>query len=132
MVKGRLKRESNPTPGTVPGFNPQHFKVDGSTVDTGENNPLPSKDVDVKAELVAIKAQQAINDSAVLAKLAALETKLNGTLNTQVTGSIAEYGWLHSQAEPSPSEVMAIGVRIEADHSMTTLYWNGSSWNGVV
>jgi len=42
MVVGRLNRESNPVPGEKPGFKPQHKLPDGSFIDTGENNPLPT------------------------------------------------------------------------------------------
>jgi hypothetical protein len=43
MADDRLLREGNPTPGTVPGFVPQHVLIDGVTyVKTGEGNPLPT------------------------------------------------------------------------------------------
>ncbi|ARK32125.1 hypothetical protein [Halalkalibacter krulwichiae] len=37
----RLLRESNPIPGEIPGFLPQHEDASGSFVVTGERNPLP-------------------------------------------------------------------------------------------
>jgi hypothetical protein len=44
MADNRLLREGNPTPGTTPGFVPQHVLIDGVTyVKTGEGNPLPTK-----------------------------------------------------------------------------------------
>ncbi|MCP3738826.1 hypothetical protein [Rossellomorea sp. BNER] len=36
---------------------PQHEKTDGTFAKTGENNPLPSKDADVKVELELVKAE---------------------------------------------------------------------------
>jgi len=77
MVVGRLNRESNPVPGEKPGFKPQHKLPDGSFIDTGETNPLPT------------------NDDLVLAKLAEMDTKigttnsrLNGVLDTNLVGAV--------------------------------------------
>jgi hypothetical protein len=39
----RLERETNPSPGFGPNVLPQHEKVDGAFVKTGEANPLPSR-----------------------------------------------------------------------------------------
>jgi len=84
------------------------------------NLPSDYPDTAVKAELESIKQTQ----SEIL-------ERLDGEFNTRLSGSIAEYMWLHSDVEPTPKESRAIGVRIEEDNSMTTLYWNGSSWNEV-
>jgi len=66
MVVGRLNRESNPVPGEKPGFKPQHKLPDGSFIDTGETNPLPTKDDLVYQQLDSLK--QLINDQQTLTK----------------------------------------------------------------
>ena len=66
MVVGRLNRESNPVPGEKPGFTPQHKLPDGSFIDTGEANPLPTKDDLVYQELDILK--QLISDQQALTK----------------------------------------------------------------
>lgn len=55
MVKGRLKRESNPVPGQGVGFTPQHDSTGNEEyVNTSPVNPLPTKDADTKTELESI------------------------------------------------------------------------------
>ena len=66
MVVGRLNRESNPVPGEKPGFKPQHKLPDGSFIDTGEINPLPTKDDLAYQQLDSLK--QLINDQQTLTK----------------------------------------------------------------
>jgi len=66
MVVGRLNRESNPVPGEKPGFTPQHKLPDGSFIDTGETNPLPTNDDLVYQQLESLK--QLINDQQTLTK----------------------------------------------------------------
>lgn len=78
MVRGRLNRESNPAPGTRPGFTPQHDSTgSGDYVNTSPQNPLP------------------VNDGSVEGRLQAIENKLdsvieNGAVNSQLTGSIVD------------------------------------------
>ena len=55
----------------------------------------------------------------------------DGAADVRLTGSIPEYGWLHSDDEPSPSENFAMGIRIEADSSLTVLYWDGNKWGEI-
>lgn len=81
MANGRLKRESNPIPGEIPGFLPQHeSSVSGEFVVTGENNPYPTK---VK------------NIHEITQRLDSLEEKIDKILdgtqpaNVQLTGSNA-------------------------------------------
>ena len=106
------------------------------------SSPLTVQDSAAQTELTAIKNalsgvlnMKASDTDAELSlikeKLEDIETKLNGTLTTQLTGSIAEYGWAHNQPEPTPAESFAFGVRIESDGTMTSMYWNGSEWNEV-
>lgn len=82
MANGRLKRESNPIPGEIPGFLPQHeSSVSGEFVVTGENNPYPTK---VK------------NIHEITQRLDSLEEKIDKILdgtqpaNVQLTGSMVE------------------------------------------
>lgn len=57
MVRGRLKRESNPVPGEIPGFTPQHDSTgNGDFVDTSPINPMPTKDSSLAAKLDQLKA----------------------------------------------------------------------------
>lgn len=88
------------------------------------SSPLTVQDSAAQTELPLIKE-----------KLEDIETRLNGTLTTRLTGSIVgqipEYGWAHNQTEPTPEESFAFGVRIESDGTMTSMYWNGSEWNEV-
>jgi len=79
MVVGRLNKESNPVKRERAGFTPQHKLPDGSFIDTGETNPLPT------------------NDDLVLAKLAEMDTKigatnsrLNGVLDTNLVGAVSD------------------------------------------
>lgn len=78
MVRGRLKRESNPTPGRRPGFTPQHDSTgSGDYVNTSPQNPLP------------------VTDDSVEGRLQAIENKLdsvieNGAFKSQLTGSNVE------------------------------------------
>ena len=52
--------------------------------------------------------------------------------NVQLTGSIAEYGWVDGDTEPTP-EGFAFGVKVNpATGAITTMYWNGSAWAEVV
>jgi len=66
MVVGRLNKESNPVPGEKPGFTPQHKLPGGSFIDTGETNPLPTKDDLVYQQLDSLK--QLIDDQQSLTK----------------------------------------------------------------
>ncbi|UNC91702.1 hypothetical protein [Candidatus Contubernalis alkaliaceticus] len=51
----------------------------------------------------------------------------------QLMGNIPEYGpWLHSDPEPTPDFDRALGIRVNADHTLTVLYWNGTAWVEVV
>lgn len=78
MVQGRLKRESNPLAGEKAGFTPQHDATGaGEYVNTSPANPLPTKDDLVLAKLTQLEAQ-----------IKATNTKLDGTINTQLTGSL--------------------------------------------
>lgn len=43
-VKGRLNRESNEVPNTIPGYNPQFFDENGYATDISPRNPLPTAD----------------------------------------------------------------------------------------
>ena len=79
MVVGRLNRESNPVPGEKPGFTPQHKLPDGSFIDTGEINPLPTKDDLVLAKLAEMDT-----------KIGATNTRLNGVLDTNMAGGKVE------------------------------------------
>ena len=95
MVVGRLNRESYPVKGTMPGFTPQHKLPDGSFIDTGETNPLPT------------------NDDLVLAKLAEMDTKigttnirLNGVLDTNLVGAVGVNNFPTDQ-KVSDSDVLA-------------------------
>lgn len=65
----------------VPFAYPQHEQLDGSFTETGEKNPLPTKDADLKTELELIKAQQK-----------QILERLDNPINTQLTGSNVEDG----------------------------------------
>lgn len=60
---------------------PQHFTGEGNDgrAKTGENNPLPTKDGEVRSELESIKQTQT-----------EILDKLNGTIDTKLTGSNVE------------------------------------------
>lgn len=47
MTIGRLNRETNPVPGEKSGYTPQHALSDGSFVNTGETNPLPTREYSI-------------------------------------------------------------------------------------
>ena len=71
----------------------------------------------------------------ILTKLTALETKLNRTLDVQLSGSIPEYGWLSTDDEPTPDDPtkMAFGIVIDVStDTMSTKYWNGSLWKELI
>lgn len=63
----------------VPFSYPTHELKDGNYAKTGENNPLPTKDSDLKTELELIKQQQQ-----------QILERLNKPLDTQLTGSNVE------------------------------------------
>ena len=49
----------------------------------------------------------------------------------KLTGSIPEYGWVDGEAEPTPTE-FAFGVKVDpATGAITTMYWDGTSWEEV-
>src|SRR5699024_1121726 len=65
--------------GEKAGFTPQHEKVDGSYINTGENNPLPVTDTELKSELESIKQTQA-----------QILERLDSPIDTQLKGSVVE------------------------------------------
>lgn len=87
-------------------------------------NPQPTSDAGVLAK-----------QNEILTKLTALETKLNRTLDVQLSGSIPEYGWLSTDDEPTPDDPtkMAFGIVIDVStDTMSTKYWNGSLWKELI
>ena len=79
MVVGRLNKESNPVKRERAGFTPQHKLPDGSFTDTGETNPLPTKDDLVLAKLAEMDT-----------KIGATNTRLNGVLDTKLVGAVSD------------------------------------------
>lgn len=58
-----------------------------------------------------------------------------GSLLTQLTGSIPEYGWLSTDDEPTPDDPtkMAFGIVIDVStDTMSIKYWNGSLWKELI
>ena len=79
-------------------------------------------------DLLATAAKQ----DAAKTVLDAIQAAVEGTVDVSVTGSIPEYGpWLHSDAEPTPEFDRAFGVRIEANKTLTVMYWDGTAWEEV-
>src|SRR5690606_8387368 len=93
---------------------PQHWGGNDWAI-TGVDNPLPVGNY-VQTEAGVWIPQKGSDD---------------GAADVRLTGSIPEYGWLYSDDEPSPSENFAMGVRIEADSSLTVLYWDGNKWGEI-
>jgi len=79
MVVGRLNKESNPVKRERAGFTPQHKLPDGSFIDTGETNPLPTKNDLVLAKLAEMDT-----------KIGATNTRLNGVLDTNLVGAVSD------------------------------------------
>jgi len=77
MVVGRLNKESNPVKRERAGFTPQHKLPDGSFTDTGETNPLPTKNDLVLAKLAEMDT-----------KIGATNSRLNGVLDTKLVGAV--------------------------------------------
>ncbi len=97
----------------VPFTYPQHEKEDGSFRRTGENNNLPTHDKDVKSELELIKSELAESRQM---NQQILE-RLDGTFNTQVTGSnmedaitVRQTGSLVEESLFAPNETIAPGA----------------------
>lgn len=90
-----------------------------------EGNPIPTKDTDVNARLLAIEQTNAD-----------ILAKLNGVLNTQVTGSISEYAGktlAEANTKYPPSQVpigsyyMAVNEK-DAEGYRKVYVNNGTSW----
>lgn len=92
----------------VPAFKPQHYGKDGKPKETGENNPLPTKDSSLATKLDQLKSiveankvvfpnNQDVTDKAVESRLDKIEGMLEkvidgDSVNTQLTGSNVEEG----------------------------------------
>ena len=64
-------------------------------------------------------------------RLEAAISGITGTVNTQLTGSIAEYTWDASDPNPDPgASVRAFGVKHDAG-VFTPYYWDGTSWEAI-
>ncbi len=53
--------------------------------------------------------------------------------NVTLDGAIPEYQWIHDDVVvPSPAATeRAFGVRVNADDSLTVMYWTGTAWQEV-
>jgi len=98
---GRLNRESNPVPGERAGFLPQHKNTDGSFLDTGKINPLPTNDDLVYQQLDSLK--QLINDQQTLTKKVEV-TNQKATQSVDGTVGINNYP---TDQKVSDSDVLA-------------------------
>ncbi len=55
------------------------------------------------------------------------------TIPVDIDGGIEEYQWLHGDDAPTLDATdRAFGVRVNEDHSLTVMYWNGAAWAEVV
>ena len=56
---------------------------------------------------------------------------LNDPHDVNVTGSIPEYGWVVGDPEPTPT-AFAFGAKVDpGTGDITTMYWDGASWEEV-
>ena len=100
MVVGRLNRESYPVKGTMAGFTPQHKLPDGSFIDTGEINPLPTKDDLVYQQLDSLK--QLINDQQILTK----KVEVTNQKSTQTVDGTVDINNFPTDQKVSDSDVL--------------------------
>jgi len=72
-----------------------------------------------------------------LARLKSLEDKIAAIIagtspaTVQLYGSIPEFGWVDGDTEPTPDS-FAFGAKVNpSTGEITTMYWNGTSWEEV-
>ena len=64
---------------------------------------------------------------------ALLDAIIAGTTpaTVQLSGSIPEFGWVDGDTEPTPDS-FAFGAKVNpSTGEITTMYWNGTSWEEV-
>ena len=119
----------------------QYFRARVSAYTSGEitvtATAIPAAEPSNKAATTEVTGMGEVDAdptaNTLLARLKSIEDKLDGTLSTEVTGSIPEYSWLDGAAEPTPTEDFAWGYKFNSTTGALTVYgWSGSAWVEVV